>query len=307
MRIHRRRFGVLTHRLGRRLRLSHPVAGIAFRHLRPVELAFRRRRAPLVPMLPLPGNTLVANLYLRFPLTQHLNRTFFSQQQQLGCMRRGRAPQLVSWQLPNITPVALQPATAVTRTSWRHTVDMRFLAATGTHDVAGAVVNRHQQMTLFRTSINAVASRHDPRTAAPRPRHHRRRAQSGTRSVAGRRSLRRFLIAGQRTWLRRNDRRIGPAQRQMDTAARRPSVRELVFVSRRQSELHVHGDHRRVLPVEIVYREASPAKTAPTSSAQRSRDAGTDLPALDVSRLSSEVIRRINKQIRVQRERSGRL
>ena len=69
---------------------------------------------------------------------------------------------------------------------------------------------------------------------------------------------------------------------------------------------HRHFEHRNVLPIEIVYRQRDrQAPAAPAVQPSGSRE--TALPGLDVSQLSSEVMRRINKQVRVERERLGRL
>lgn len=65
--------------------------------------------------------------------------------------------------------------------------------------------------------------------------------------------------------------------------------------------------YRQVLPVEIVYQQltrSAPA-TAPRSGAAVPQS--PRLEPLDVKSVSREVLRRIDKQIRVQRERSGRL
>lgn len=65
--------------------------------------------------------------------------------------------------------------------------------------------------------------------------------------------------------------------------------------------------YRQVLPVEIVYQQStqSAPATAPRSGAAAPR--GPRLEPLDVKTVSNEVLRRIDKQIRVQRERSGRI
>ncbi len=80
----------------------------------------------------------------------------------------------------------------------------------------------------------------------------------------------------------------------------------LVFVSRREQIRSSHNELRTVLPVEIIYRQVTPMQT-PQPTKTQLRATTSVLPTLDVTKLSSDVLRQINKQVRIERERQGRL
>jgi len=80
---------------------------------------------------------------------------------------------------------------------------------------------------------------------------------------------------------------------------------DLVFISRQEKIKNSNNVLRKILPVEIVYRQSTQRKDVPiVQTKQPVLD--NSMPKLDISRLSNEVIRRINKQVRIERERQGR-
>ena len=96
------------------------------------------------------------------------------------------------------------------------------------------------------------------------------------------------------------------SRREIPVAPVARKSREPHLISHYVTDERRYHEHRRVLPVEIVYKQAATGESAPMK-ARGGETKEMPLPALDVSRLSSEVIRRINKQVRVERERLGRL
>lgn len=81
---------------------------------------------------------------------------------------------------------------------------------------------------------------------------------------------------------------------------------ELLSVSRRTQIEHLRTERRRVLPVETIYRRATNNEPSPPAK-HRPREQKNVLPAIDIANLSKEVVRRINKQVRIERERHGRM
>jgi hypothetical protein len=62
-----------------------------------------------------------------------------------------------------------------------------------------------------------------------------------------------------------------------------------------------------VLPVEVVYRAAGTAPVPPASPAMMTPAAAPAPPVrIDVERISGEVMQRIEKRLRIERERHGR-
>ena len=64
---------------------------------------------------------------------------------------------------------------------------------------------------------------------------------------------------------------------------------------------------RRIQPVEIVYRSHRTSGSSDRPTSRQAVRAKSAVPVVDTRRLSQDVIREIEKQIRIERERRGRI